>query len=71
MAYTEFNYKTKKAVKEALKAGKVIRVYQPNGDLFGIGPLNGKVYLEGPHYPEPHRWYAQGEVINGILTKII
>lgn len=29
MAYTDFNFKTKKALKEALAAGRRITVYQP------------------------------------------
>jgi len=29
MAYTETNYKTKKALREALAAGEAVRVYQP------------------------------------------
>jgi hypothetical protein len=33
-------------------------------------PENGTVYLEGPHYPEPHKWYAQGTMVNGKLTKV-
>ena len=67
--YTCTNYKTKKAVKEALKAGAKIEVYQPGP--FGNGnPINGKICLEGPHYPEPHKWYASGEAVDGFLTKI-
>ncbi len=26
--------------------------------------------VEGPHYPEPHRWYAQVFMENGIVTKV-
>lgn len=68
MSYTVHNYKTKKALKEDFKAGKQIEVYQPGP--FNRGPLNGIVYLEGPHYPEPHRWYARGESKDGILVKL-
>jgi hypothetical protein len=65
--YTDKNFTTKKALKEAIAAGKQIRVYAP-----GIGsvPLNGKVSLEGPHYPAPHTWYATGTLVNGCLTKV-
>lgn len=66
MAYTRYNFKTKKALLEALKAGHQIAVYQPSP--FGDQPVpDGTVYLEGPHYPEPHRWYAKGMCKNGIL----
>ena len=71
--YTSINYKTKKALKEALASGKVVTVFQPN-DLFGnpqARPLySGTVVLEGPHYPEPHRWYAQAELVNGSIVKV-
>lgn len=71
MAYTVKNYRTKKAVREALAAGEVVEIFQPNGDLTGVTvPDNGTVYLEGPHYPEPHRWYATGKMVNGVLVSI-
>ena len=51
--YTSEDFKTKKALKEAIKAGKVINVYEPG---IGTAPDNGEVLLEGPHYPKPHTW---------------
>lgn len=63
MAYTVTNYKTKKQ----LKAGKEVRVFQPGG-MFPL--CDGKTYLEGPHYPQPHRWYASGMCKDGILVKL-
>lgn len=68
MAYTSKNFKTKKALKEALAAGKDIGVYNPG--LGGEIPPNGTVYLEGPRYPEPHKWYAQGTMKDGKLVKV-
>lgn len=70
--YVEPNFKTKKALKEALLAGKDVTVYQPNAAVTGFaGPVaNGTVYLEGPHYPKPHTWYAQGTMANGRLVKV-
>ena len=65
--YTDKNYKTKKSLKEALAMGKEVTVYQPG---MGDTPSNGKVYLEGPHYPEPHRWYAEAWVENGIVVRV-
>jgi len=68
MAYTVTNYKTKKALLEALKRGELVQVYQPTP--WGNKPCpDGKVYLEGPHYPEPHRWYASGECKDGVLLR--
>ena len=71
MAYTVHNFKTKKALKEAIASGQLVKVYQPNGDVTGVkAPRDGRVYLEGPHYPQPHTWYAQGTMQNGRLVKI-
>ena len=71
MAYTSINFKTKKALKDAVTAGKKITVYQPNADLTGsYPPENGTVLCEGPHYPEPHRWYAKPTVENGYVIKV-
>lgn len=67
--YTEINFKTKKALKEAIAAGRRVTVFQP-GPFGGDPPQNGKITLEGPHYPEPHRWYAQATLVNGVVTKV-
>lgn len=68
MTYTVTNFRTKKALREALATGQEIRVFQPGP--FDPDVPDGKVYLEGPHYPEPHRWYASGEVKNGVLVRL-
>lgn len=84
MAYTITNFRTKKALKEALHAfinrpmrvigseednSKAIRCYNP-----GLGPdlsnFTGKICLEGPHYPKPHSWYAEAELKDGIVIKV-
>jgi hypothetical protein len=31
---------------------------------------DGVEYVEGPHYPEPHRWYASVVVERGIVVKV-
>lgn len=67
MTYVAPNFKTKKALKEALKQGAVVIVYQPG---MGTVPDNGAVYLEGPHYPEPHRWYGKGTMKDGKLVEV-
>jgi hypothetical protein len=66
--YTDINFKTKKALKEALAAGRSLTIYQPG---MGDAPENGKVYLEGPHYPEAHRWYAEAWVKDGHIIKVV
>lgn len=83
MAYTNTNFKTKKALKEAVQkyleykliSGKnninapAIRCHQP-----GLGPdlsnFTGKITLEGPHYPKPHTWYAEAELVEGVVVKV-
>ena len=68
MAYVDPNFKTKKALKEAVAAGQYVTVYNPSG-FFPV-KANGVEYIEGPHYPAPHTWYAQVEVKDGKVTKV-
>ena len=46
-----------------------ITCFQP-----GLGPdlsnFTGKVYLEGPHYPKPHSWYAEAWTEDGKVVKV-
>jgi hypothetical protein len=67
--YTEENFKSKKALKEAVAAGKPVRVYQP-GPFGGNEPTDGKITLEGPHYPAPHTWYASAVLKDGLVVKV-
>jgi len=68
MAYTTVNYKSKKALKEAIAAGHKVTAFQPGP--FGPDLQDGRIFLEGPHYPEPHRWYAQATLENGLVTSV-
>jgi hypothetical protein len=65
--YTVTNFKSKKALKEAVAAGVKVRIYAPG---LGTPVENGQEFLEGPHYPEPHKWYAQVEMKDGIVIKV-
>lgn len=67
MAYVNPNFQTKKALKEALDKGHPIEVFEPG---LGTVPADGKVFLEGPHYPQPHTWYAEGTMKGGKLVKV-
>jgi hypothetical protein len=67
MAYVSPNFMTKKALKEALARGEIIGVYQPG---LGVVPNDGPISLEGPHYPKPHTWYADGTMAGGKLVKV-
>jgi len=65
--YVTPNFKTKKALKEAIKNGETVVVFSP-------GPFpaktDGTEFIEGPHYPKPHTWYAKVDVKNGYVTKV-
>jgi len=67
MSYSSINFKTKKALKEAVEAGERITTYSP-----GPFPVtkNGTDVIEGPHYPEPHRWYASVVVKDGVIVEV-
>jgi hypothetical protein len=67
MTYTARNFKTKKALKEAVAAGEPVEIYEPGG-----WPVkrDGTVYLEGPHAPQPHSWYATATVKDGVVVKV-
>jgi hypothetical protein len=69
--YASIHFSSKKALKDAVKAGEVVTVFQPNGDLFGATPpTHGKVTLEGPHFPQPHRWYAEATLKDGRIVSV-
>jgi len=66
--YADPNFKTKKALKEALKGGCDVYPFNPG--------LGGKVedgirWVEGPHAPLPHRWYAKVLVKDGRITEVL
>ena len=65
--YTVRNFKTKKELKEAVAKGGKVEIYAPG---LGTPVYDGTEYLEGPHYPKPHTWYAQVEMRNGIVIKV-
>jgi hypothetical protein len=67
MSYVSPNFKTKKQLKEALTRGEHVEVYEPG---LGSIPVNGRVFLEGPHSPQPHTWCATGKMVNGKLVEV-
>lgn len=71
MAYTDQNFKSKAALKRAIAAGEQVSVFQPGG-RFPLTVTNGRVSVEGPHYPAAHSWYAVVEVDeNNVVTKVV
>ncbi len=67
--YTSQNFRTKKALKEAIALGEKVTVFQP-GPFGDKVPVNGQVSLEGPQYPKAHTWYASAVLENGYITKV-
>ena len=67
MFYTSINYKTKKALKDDVAAGKKVRVFAPG---LGEPPVNGRTAVGGPHYPQPHKWYAEVTLQEGVIVKV-
>jgi hypothetical protein len=64
--YTVRNYKSKKELLADFNAGKRVEVFYP-----GIqGPESGSNSLEGPHYPQPHKWYASCTFENMVLVTV-
>ena len=64
--YTTENYASKAALKRAVAAGEKVTTWQPGG-MFPAA-TEGQIYLEGPHYPAPHRWYASARVTGGVIV---
>jgi len=72
--YTTTNFPTKKAMREAVKRGENVTVYQPGGVFPGPSPSSAVVRdvdIEGPHYPKPHTWYAWVRVQGNRIIKVI
>lgn len=67
--YTDKNFKTKKALKEAVANGDQVTYYQP-GPFGGNEPKDGTFCVEGPHFPAPHQWYATCTAKDGVIVKV-
>lgn len=72
MTYTRKNFRSKKALREAVQAwldgkGEPVTVFEPGP--WGPAPREGLVHLEGPHYMA-HTWYAQAILEDGNVRKV-
>lgn len=69
MAYVDPDYPTKKAFKLAVEQGARPQTYNPSGMV----PVrqDGEDVIEGPHYPKPHRWWAQVQIEAGRVVKVL
>ena len=65
--YSKINFKTKKEFKEAIKSGQKVGLFAPG---LGVPRENGTEFVEGPHYPKPHSWYAEVTMLNGLVTRV-
>ena len=65
--YTVRNFKTKKELKEAVARGDKVGLFAPG---LGTPKSEGTEFVEGPHYPEPHRWYAEVTMRDGVVVKV-
>ena len=69
-AYLYPNLKSKKAYKEKIASGGL--VYAMNNTPYDSTEVNnGMVCFEGPHYPQPHRFYGQATVVDGRVVKVV
>ena len=66
--YSVKNFKSKKALRDALTAGETVQAFQPGP--FGPTVTDGRHAIAGPHYPEPHRWYGVATVQGGVITSV-
>jgi len=48
-----------------VRYGAPVSVYSPGPFP---APTDGKVTIEGPHFPAPHRWYATATVSGGNIV---
>ena len=67
MFYTDENFRTKKALKDAVASGRHVGVYAPG---LGMPPANGRTCVGGPHYPEAHKWYAEVTLPDSIIVTV-
>ena len=65
--YADKNVTSLKALKLAVKAGERIGIFSAG---LGVTPIDGTAYLSGPHYPAPHKWYAEVVIKGGVIVKV-
>ena len=68
--YTHENFRTKKALKEAVLNGKEVTIFQPGPFGKESEAYSGTFAVEGPHFPLAHTWYAQVVAVKGVVKKV-
>lgn len=66
--YVRPNFPNKKLFKEAVARGEKISFYDHAGRE--TVPATGTIYVEGPHFPQPHTWYAEVVLKDGNVQKV-
>lgn len=66
--YTEIDFKYKKLLKEAVAKGVAVYIYAPG---LGTPKRDGREYIEGPHYPKAHTWYAEVMMKDGRVIDVV
>ena len=46
-----------------------VEAFQPGG-IFP-SQTDGQAVIEGPHFPQPHRWYATVKLVNGVIVRVL
>ena len=65
--HSDPDYKTKKALKEAVASGHCVTAFQPGG-MFP-SQTEGRAVIEGP--AAYHKWYAQVDLVDGRIVKVV
>ena len=65
--YCTQNFPTKRALREAVARGERVTLFAPG---LGTPKEFGPEYVEGPHFPQPHRWAAKVEMSNGVVVRV-
>ena len=69
--YAEGNPKTKKELKQWVADGKEVGAFLPNSEWTGFRTVtDGPEVIEGPHYPQPHRFYAAVLLKDGVIVQV-
>ena len=74
--YTTIDFKSKKALKEAVAAhlkgeGPPVTFFSTAPSALGLKtPTMGRISIEGPQFPKPHRWYAECYAEDGAIVSV-
>ena len=77
--YCDRNFRSKKELEEAVDRYNANVGKQEHGlrpvtyhlpGYEGTEPQDGCITVSGPHFSEPHCWYARCDVVNGVIIKV-